>query len=88
MRMYFTVRTLLKNNVPKLNGDNQVHHSSGTAEFCCKPDESKTPSTTVYSLICEVQLHVKVYNILFASYSVVLCIAVTLVSHPGNLLFA
>ena len=86
--MYFTVSALFKGNVSKLNGDNQVHHVSGTAEFCCKPDKSKAPSTIVYSLICEVQLHVKVHNILFASYSVVLYIVVTLVSHPEHPLFA
>ena len=80
--MYFTVSTLFKGNVSKLNGDNQVHHVSGTAEFCCKPDKNKAPSTIVYSLICEVQLHVKVHE------KYIICIVVTLLSHPGHLLFA
>jgi hypothetical protein len=60
--MYFTVSALLKGIFLKLNGDIQVHHASGMAEFCRKPDDTNAPSTKVFSLVCEVQLHVKVHE--------------------------
>jgi len=36
-----------------------VHHQKGHAEFCRKPDDGAVCSAKVFSLICEVQLHVK-----------------------------
>jgi hypothetical protein len=69
LRMYFSVRTMPSSEF-YMHCDEcvyvmtacalQVDHSSGLAEFCGKPNAETRSSLKIFSLICEVQLHVKV----------------------------
>jgi hypothetical protein len=66
--MYFSVRTIPISEFD-MNCEGvyvltacaiQVDHSTGLAEFCGKPIAETRSGLKIFSLICEVQLHVKV----------------------------